>query len=381
MKKFTFLFFVIYIWSWSIFNAVKADGIDIERATGQCWAKTNIASIDFKEYDKIWINPTLDYKYSEAKDVTGVDQDSFWLEKTWEFHAKWRDAVELCAMGGVYEGACDDIVEHTKYLASHKKMLKNRNTNKDTNEYYEATLFNNFSIGHILTAYGVALQVVEVDAETHKIIGDQFLKAIKSNNRLFLGNGGPKYINNHHLISARALALYGTIWNDDKAVKKARKWLERYYKTMTKEGALKYEAMRGHRALYYTGRTLTAVISILNILEDGGEQAWSQAEKDWVAKAVEFYLDASDDNMKIYKWAKIKKHNKLGDPKVQEMTHPQKGWVRPFVQRFKDSHPELVMRLLADSHVQTYLRKDEKRNGDQWTTVDPKCFYAIGGRY
>ena len=144
-----------------------------------------------------------------------------------------------------------------------------------------------------------------------------------------------------------------------------------------KEGALRVEAIRGEMALAYTGKSITAVISILNILEDGGEQAWSQTELDWVAKAVDFYIDASNDHMKIYKWAKQKKHNKNGNPKYQKMTHNQQGWVRPFIQRYQDSHPELVAKIFEQKDVRRYLQKDARKTGDQWSAIDSKCFFKI----
>ena len=374
MKKPIILYFLFYIWIYALSScsAVRADGIDVERATGKCYAHNSLSSLQLEDYNKIWIDPTLDYKYSLSKDTEGVDQDSVWLEKTWDYHYRFRNAIELCATGDTE--ACNDIVEHTKFLAENKKMFKNKYWDRDGHDFYESTIFNNFSIAHVLMAYGVALQKVDVDAGTHQMIGESFKKAIKSNSRL----KSESKINNHNLVSARTFALYGTIFDDARAVKKAQNLLKKYYKTITKEGALKYEAIRGHRALFYTGKTITAIISILNILEDGGEQAWTDQEVEWVAKAVNFYIDASDDNMKIYKWAKKKKHNKKGDPKVQEMTHNQQGWIRPFVQRYADTHPELVAKVLGQYHVELYLQNDTRKNGDQWILVDTKCFYNIG---
>ena len=359
-------------------NSSKADGIDINRATGDCYAHTSLTSIKLIDYDKIWLDPTLDYKYSLDKDKEGVDQDSDWLKTVWKFHGIYRQSMERCAKGET--DICKKIVEHTEYLASGDKMLKNKYWNKDGYEFYESTIFNNHSISHILMAYGVAIQKIDVDAGTHQMIGESFKKAVKSNKRTYCGSCKTK-INNHHLSSARAFALYGTIFDDDKAVATARSLLNKYYKVMSKEGALRVEAVRGEQALSYTGKSISAVISILNILEDGGEQAWSQAEIDWVIKAVDFYIDASNDNMKIYKWAKRKVHNKNGNPKIQKMSHNQQGWVRPFIQRFESSHPELVNKILEQKYVKRYLQKDGGKTGDQWSAIDGKCFYKFNTEY
>ena len=378
MKKPVILYFVFYFWIYALSScsAVRADGIDINRATGECSAHFGISSIQFADYDKIWLDPTLDYKYSLDKDTEKVNQDSVWLETVWRFQGLYRQSMERCAKGET--DICDKIIEHTEYLASGDKMLKNKYWNKDGHDFYESTIFNNHSISHILMAYGVAIQRIDVDAETHQMIGESFNKAVKSNKRTYCGSCKTK-INNHHLASARAFALYGTIFDDDKAVATAKNLLNKYYKVISKEGALRVEAIRGEMALSYTGKSITAVISILNILEDGGEQAWSQAETDWVAKAVNFYIDASNDHMKIYKWAKQKKHNKNGNPKYQKMTHTQQGWVRPFIQRYQHSHPELVARILEQKDVKRYLQRDTDKTGDQWSAIDGKCFFKIAG--
>ena len=376
--KKTFIALTIVLGLLITISTAKADGIDINRATGQCYAHTSLSSIKLIDYDKIWLDPTLDYKYSLEKDTKNVNQDSAWLKTVWKFHDIYRQSLEKCAKGET--DICKKIVEHTEYLASGDKMLKNKYWNKDGHDFYESTLFNNHSISHILMAYGVAIQQIDVDADTHQMIGESFKKAVKSNKRTYCGSCKTK-INNHHLSSARAFALYGTIFDDDKAVATARSLLNKYYKTMTKEGALRFEAMRGHRALYYTGKTITIIISILNILEDGGEQAWTEQETAWVIKAVDFYIDASNDHMKIYKWAKQKRHNNKGDAKVQQMTHTQQGWVRPFVQRFESIHPELVAKILKQKDVRRYLQKDARKSGDQWSAIDSKCFFEFNTEY
>ena len=105
-------------------NSSRADGIDINRATGECYAHNSLSSIKLIDYDKIWLDPTLDYKYSLDKDKEGVDQDSVWLETVWKFHDIYRQSMERCAKGET--DICKKIVEHTEYLASGDKMLKNK---------------------------------------------------------------------------------------------------------------------------------------------------------------------------------------------------------------------------------------------------------------
>ena len=133
-----------WIWRHSLFHLViksqikknKADGIDINRATGECYAHNSLSSIKLIDYDKIWLDPTLDYKYSLDKDKEGVDQDSVWLETVWKFHDIYRQSVERCAKGET--DICKKIVEHTEYLASGDKMLKNKYWNKDGHDFYES---------------------------------------------------------------------------------------------------------------------------------------------------------------------------------------------------------------------------------------------------
>ena len=59
------------------------------------------------------------------------------------------------------------------------------------------------------------------------------------------------------------------------------------------------------------------------------------------------------------------------------MTHNQQGWVRPFIQRYQDSHPELVAKIFEQKDVRRYLQKDARKTGDQWSAIDSKCFFKI----
>tara|TARA_B100001939_G_C16904607_1_gene601662 strand:+ start:366 stop:1493 length:1128 start_codon:yes stop_codon:yes gene_type:complete len=374
MKNFFILIFLVLLFTGNIFYHVSAKGINVKKADGICEAEKSLTKIKKSDYDKIWIDPTLDYKYSLDADAGDSHQNSTWLKKIWEFQMAYRNAMELCAVGDLE--LCKEIIDHIKYISKSNKMLLNKYKNTDDHDYYEATLHNNFNLGHLMTAYGIAFQQLKVDDETHEFIGRSFKKAIKSNSRLKKNTSS---YNNHNINSARAYALFGTIWEDKKSIELAKKSLKKYYKNLTKEGAIKAEAVRGVRALYYTGKSIGLVISILNILEDGGEIAWTKEDIDWVRKSVKFYIDASDDNMLIYKWAKKKKHNTKGNPKRQEMTHAQQEWVRPFVKRYSNSDPKLVSQILNQLHVKLYLTADKKKTGGMWLLVDTKCFYPIEG--
>jgi len=93
-------------------------------------------------------------------------------------------------------------------------------------------------------------------------------------------------------------------------------------------------------------------------------------------RAVNFYLDASLDNMLIYPWAKIKRHNKKGNPKKQEQNHYSNGWAPAFLYHYKDLYPATIEKTKANPYVQKFINKNLKKDaGSMWGLIDSKCIY------
>ena len=345
-----------------------AGGFDIKRATGVCKANNSNLNFNLDTYNKTFINIKV-RTWDEKKDVAGEEDD---LRKTMFFlNGAWSKAMEECAGGN--KEVCKIIIEHTNYLADNNG-LKRGYSWEDYDQVWEATFFNNHAASHVFAAYGIAIQQINIDSDVHKAIGKWAKKNVKSNNNL---NKGKWKYTNHHLNYARAIALYGGIWKDTKSLDKAKKVVLSIIKSITKEGALPLEAVRGVRGLYYQGRTLHGLFITTDILYDAGIDLYTDKFNADMNRAVNFYLDASLDNMLIYPWAKIKRHNKKGDPKIQEQTHYQNGWAPAFLYHYKDLYPDTIEKTKANPYVQKLIIKNLKSDGSLWGLIDSKCIYPI----
>ena len=347
-----------------------AGGFDIKRATGVC--KANNSNLDFNldTYNKTFINIKVRI-WDEKKDVEGKEGD--WEKTMYFLMDAWSKGMEECAGGN--KEVCKIIIEHTKYLADNNG-LKRGYSWKDYDHVFEATFFNNHAAGHVLAAYGIAIQQINIDSDVHKAIGKWAKKIVKSNNNL---NKGTWKYTNHHLNYVRALALYGGIWKDTKSLNKAKKVVLSIMKSITKEGALRLEAVRGVRGLYYHGKTLHGLFITTDILYDAGINLYTDKFNEDMNRAVNFYLDASLDNMLIYPWAKIKRHNKMGDPKIQEQTHYQNGWAPAFLYHYKDLYPDTIEKTKANPYIQKFVKKNLRSDvgSGMWGLIDSKCIYPI----
>jgi len=345
-----------------------AGGFDIKRATGVCKANNSNLNFNLDTYNKTFINIKIS-SWDEKTDVAGKEDD---LRKTMFFlNGAWSKAMEECAGGN--KEVCKIIIEHTKYLADNNG-LKRRYSWDDYDYIWEATFYNNHAASHVFAAYGIAIQQINIDSNIHKAIGKWAKKTVKSNNNL---SKGPYKYTNQHLNYARALALYGSIWKDTKSLNKAKKVVLRIMKSITKEGALPLEAVRGARGLYYQGRTLHGLFITTDILYDAGIDLYTDKFNADMNRAVNFYLDASLDNMLIYPWAKEKRYNKMGDPKIQEQTNPQNAWAPAFLYHYKDLYPDTIEKTKANPYVQKFIIKNLKSDGSLWGLIDSKCIYPI----
>ena len=350
-------------------TTVNASGFDIKRATGVC--KANNSNLDFNldTYNKTFINIKV-RAWDEKTDVEGKEGD--WENTMYFLMGAWSKAMEECAGGN--KEVCKIIIEHTKYLADNNGLKRGYSWD-DYDYVFEATFFNNHAAGRVLAAYGTAIQQINIDSDVHKAIGKWAKKNVKSNNNL---NKSKWKYTNHHLNYVRAIALYGSIWKDTKSLNKAKKVVLSIMKSITKEGALPLEAVRGVRGLYYQGRTLHGLFTTTDILYDAGIDLYTDKFNEDMNRAVNFYLDASLDNMLIYPWAKIKRHNKKGNPKIQEQNHYSNGWAPAFLYHYKDLYPATIEKTKANPYVQKFIKKNLKRDaGSMWGLIDSKCIYPI----
>jgi hypothetical protein len=366
IKGILILFFITYFWISALTNSASAGGINVDRAIGVCQADTSLSQVSFDLYKSHFIKMKVK-KWNESKD--NLDTQSQWEDNMYFLMDAWGSAGESCIGGNKDE--CNRIIEHTKYLADNK-ALRNRYSKDDWDFVWESKMFGGHGMSHILFAYSIAIQQVGIDTETHTIIGKWARKSVNSNSNLNMGEHGPQ---NHHLNFLRSLSLYGLIWNDEKALKRSEKFLLKYLKTINKDGIIRNEAVRGHRGLYYSGKAIHAIFVVMDILNDAGHNLYTDKNNETLNRAVNFYLDASNDNMLIYPYAKKRRHNKLGDPKHQEQSYSQNAWAPAFIFHYKDIYPNTVAKIYENDYVVEYFFYDVgRKDGSLWGIMDSKCF-------
>ena len=148
-------------------------------------------------------------------------------------------------------------------------------------------------------------------------------------------------------------------------------------KNKTKVGALKHEAVRGSRGLFYHGRAYLAIFSIADTLEQAGISVYDNVFSDAINKSVNFYIDASADNKLIYKWAKKKKNND-GNPKVQEQANTGNSWVGMFINNLGDAYPDTVTKLYKSKTIQkNFFESVDDEDAGFWEGSDSECFYPV----
>jgi len=360
------LFFIVYIWAYSIFNAVNAS--ENYSKTGVCESSSSLEYIELESYNELFFN------VKKRKDRMGaLYSKNEWYEGVYSTLDTWTGALENCAGGDKAE--CQLIVDHITFLSEQKKALHNWSGREDWNYIWESTFWNNTSLNVVLYAYKIANEQIDIDADTHSQIGNWAKKAVKSNKNFHLASVN-KTFNNHQVQWARANALYGLIWNDSKALKVSHKALKRYLKSITKEGALKDEAVRGSRGLFYTGRTFLALFSLSELLNEAGLDVYNENYKTKINKAVNFYIDASADNTLIYKWSKRKKNNN-GDPKDQEQGTTSNAWVGVYLNIDNIADKETRSRLYESETIQDYFFDMLGLDAGFWEVLDSECFYPV----
>ena len=220
-------------------------------------------------------------------------------------------------------------------------------------EYWNDTLTVNLRVVRpFLGAYSIARATVNPATETDEIIRQWMHRTVKRASHMMRtegmytwggATGTAKAAHNHAAASSAAWMAYGAMWGDDTAFKYG---LEQWFTTldsMRKDGSFPIETRRGARALFYTGRTLSALMSIAEMAKTQGVDlyAYSPSKKKTIHRAVQFMLDALEDNELVIKYAR---ENYVPGPsknyRNQDLGNPGStfGWIYPYVSRFPD-HP------------------------------------------
>ena len=350
-------------------SSVQAKSFNLDRTTGECTApkKNRFSNMDYDVYKNTFIKLKLDFKFESGATYReeGLLKNIYWIE------TRFREASMSCLLGD--KKICEKIVQHAKYLAENKAIMKNYG-GPDNNDWYEATFINNHILSHVLFAYWVAKEKIPIEKKTNKLIKKWAIKSVKKNDV----SRRPQGLNNHSLNSARSFILAGGIFEDEKLLSKGEKifnkYLDKEFKVLNdKHIVLPVEAARGSRAIFYTGRTLNIIMFLANLLKDSERDPFNEKFNDKIHKAVEFMLDSDLDNSLIYPWAK-KNKSAIGDYKKQIIDHPTYSWVPAYLYAYKDS--KLTEKIFANENVNKFIKNEKNKNFTaRWALIDNKCVY------
>ena len=307
----------------------------------------------------------------------------------------FRKASARC-LGGV-EMMCDDIHAHALEYATTSKIKSPRGTYQDT-VYWNDTLTVSMRLtGPMASAVGVAWNVKDYPKdERQKVIAwlgqisNAFEHGFRDGSRYKASKDGfdaLKAGHNHAAQSSIALMSVAALTGDRAGfITGIDQWFLTL-DTMRSDGSLPIETRRGARAMFYHGRTLSALFAIaMRAKVQGVDLLGIERDKD-IHRAVGSYLDVADDPDLVLKYAK---RNKAPGPskdyKVQDLggaynfSASGHGWVRLYIERFPNH--ENTRRLLnldkRKSHIAASLAQSVAQQGKstQWIAADTKCFYT-----
>ena len=368
MKKLLGIVVLGLLWCGTNFTTVEAKSYNLDRATGDCKLTKNLfPTMNYDVYENTFINLKLDFKFKTGATYVeeGLLKNWYWIE------GRYREGTMACLKGD--NKICDKIVQHVKHL-SKNKALQNNYGGPNDDDWYEATFINNHALSHVLFAYWVAKQKISIDKKTELQISKWAIKSVKKNSV----SKRPQGLNNHSLNSAKAYILAGGIFDDNKTLSKGekifKKFLNKEFKIISDNYAvLPSEAIRGSRALYYTGRTINVMLFLAALLSDSGRDQYDEKFNDKINKAVNFFLDADIDHSLIYPWAK-KNYSAFGDYKKQKTDPATYAWAPSYLHITKDS--KLVDKIWANRNIRNYFLNEKKKyNRTRWTLIDSKCVY------
>ena len=322
----------------------------------------------------------------KAPEDYGLD-DRFNNVSSW-----FRKSSAQCLGGNSIQ--CNEIHQYALNFSKNSKLKKPR---KKDGFFWNDTLSISMRLtGPMAMALGIAWNKNNFPKDEKKIIlkwldkiDNNFEHGMRTNGYYkgsYYGNSARKAGHNHAAQSSIARMSVGALTGNKK---KFLTGIDQWFitlDTMRKDGSLPIETQRGARALFYSGRTISALIAIAERALVQGIDLYTIDRNKSIHKAVQFYLDVADNPELILKYAK--KNKSPGPSKdytrqdlygANRFNRSGHGWVKLYIKRFPN-HTNTI-RLLnissSKSHVSASLDLSVFQNGKstEWITVDTSCFY------
>lgn len=238
-------------------------------------------------------------------------------------------------------------------------------------------------------AYAIARSSVAVAPEEDARIREWIEAVLWRSRHLLRGvhRKGRNYAaHNHAVASAAALMAHGAMWGDSTAFGHG---VDQWFITlgdMRGDGSLPIETRRGARALFYTGRTLSGLMSIAEMARTQGIDLYSSGPSGerTIHKAVAFMLDALENNDVVLPYASENFFpGPHGNWRQQDLGRPGStfGWAIPYVARFPDhANARRLSSLKIDRRIPTqdvlnYVLAPDSAVMGHWIGGRADCLY------
>ncbi len=287
-----------------------------------------------------------------------------WEHQMWKTANAAANSATACLQDGLRKQNCKDSLAAINIWAS-ENALQMPKYSASSAEWFSSSYISLHVLIAMLENYAVADSRLKLPTEDKELARKWFrsvlLKADKRRKDI---------LNNHRTVWVIAASKYAAVFDDDEFAEEAKIELDRYFASITEEGIMPYEAIRGSRALFYTFRQASFLMALMDLAYNFDIDAYALYE-DTLHRAVAFGLDTMDDNMLIYPYAKRKKAAPNASAKVQDYgksfgeTRGTFQFASVYVRKFPH-HPN-TKRIVTSDIIAPFLEEDRRHiTGHGW---------------
>lgn len=309
---------------------------------------------------------------------------------------QFKRLSERCLAGS--QVSCRTIQISSVKWANESKLDKPRST--DGGKWNDTLTINMRLLSPMLAALGVAEEFSPMPEVERAVlipwitkIANHFEHGMRNEGSYQGGRAGTtarRAAHNHAVQSSNAQMSLGAFVGQSELFNVGVKQWFITLRSQRGDGSLPIETRRGARALFYHGRTITALSALAEKAKVQGVDLWNTApsETKTIHLVVKFLIDAIENPDLVLRYAST---NKSPGPsknyKRQDIgTGSTFGWVAPYMARFPD-HPNTkrMLNRIEDSGnvpqnyltltLDRYVRDNGTGTGD-WNFVNGRCFYS-----
>ena len=304
-----------------------------------------------------------------------------------------RKSGAACLRGSNY--ACE-LIRSAALKWATRSNLSRPSGDRNSGKYWNDTLTVNM---RLLAPLATMLAIAEFDMPLtpadSKIVESWFAKMIKrfqhgmrNDGRYKGGRAGTiarRAAHNHAAQSSIAAMSYGALFGKEDAFRTGLEQWSITLNSMRADGSLPIETRRGARALFYHGRTISALIQIAEraLIQNIDLYSRPTSGIGSLHHAIKFFLDAIRNPSLVLSYART--NHAPGPSKNYKLQYlggsSTLGWIAPYMARFPYHPNTQILKSLrgTESYLAPQVRSAVIMNGAsaEWIGVDAKCFYAM----